>query len=780
VKYEYGPPGAPENGVGRIVRVVDDAGAETRGYGKLGETIRSTRTVKPLKPNDSPQTFETRFEFDSFGRMLRLWYPDGEELTYTYDAGGLVNHAEGHRPATKHWDEATEVYLTTLGYDEFGARRHAVLGNTATTTWKYEADTQRLKHVDTASQGRTLQALTYTYDLVGNVKTLTNALGEPTGRRSGAVSYTYDYDDLYRLTTAAGTALSRPGVVDRFKTTYAFDEIHNMTRLDQKHWLTTANDPDNETAHPPHTNHVFDYAYGSAGPHQATKIGDRNLVYDANGNTLRECRDHGDSSCEANSDKLRRYFWGEENELNAVIDGGGWNVTRFIYDAGGQRVAKLGRGGESITIGQFFALKGRKAATKHVFVGETRVASKLLPSPGWEPSWSEGTTVSGPVVDVTDPTSGCDPSSYAPQKCPIDPAANPVMDKRPDTTKIKPATYYYHSDHLGSTSWVTDQNGRVHEHVEYFPYGEVWRDARYDSDGDPVHRQQFLFSSKEMDEETGLYYFGARYLDPVRARWSNPDPILAKLLPAGGRDGGLSGASTTNDRLIPDLPGMGGVYNPPNLGLYSYSHSNPLKLQDRDGNSPMLVGAVVGFVGGGLVGGGLSIASDLWNDREVDWGQAGRSALKGAIGGAIAGATFGLVAPAAGSLAMQAVNAGASRLVANAAGAAVGAGSSALGDAVAQGSAMALGWQDEFSWGELGVSTAVGAGFGAVGREFRVAGVRIAPFGNRAGNPKGTLPHYHRGIPNPKKPGQSLPDQGMSRHRPWDAKPKDKSFWDRF
>ncbi|WP_242337471.1 MULTISPECIES: SpvB/TcaC N-terminal domain-containing protein [unclassified Anaeromyxobacter] len=573
VKYEYGPPGAPENGAGRIVRVVDDAGAETRGYGKLGETIRFTRTVKPLKPNDSPQTFETRFEFDSFGRMLRLWYPDGEELTYLYDAAGLVNHAEGHRPATKHWEEATEVYLTTLTYDEFGARRHAVLGNAATTTWTYEPDTQRLKHVDTASQGRTLQALTYTYDLVGNVKTLTNALGEATGRRSGAVSYTYDYDDLYRLTTATGTALSRPGVVDRFKTTYEFgDEIHNMTRLHQKHWLTTANDPDDETAHPPHTNHDFDYAYGDAGPHQATKIGDRNLVYDANGNTLRECRDHGDAACQANSDKLRRYFWGEENELNAVIDGGGWNITRFMYDAGGQRVVKLGRGGESITIGQFFALKGRKAATKHIFIGETRVASKLLPSPGWEPSWSEGTAVSGPILAGTavETVSGCDPSTYQPQKCPIDPAANPVIDRRPDTTKIKPATYYYHSDHLGSTSWVTDQNGRVHEHVEYFPYGEVWRDARYDSDGDPVHRQQFLFSSKEMDEETGLYYFGARYLDPVRARWASSDPMLASYLP--GQEVGES------------LPGRGGIFRTENLSLYLYAHASPVVLQDPDGN----------------------------------------------------------------------------------------------------------------------------------------------------------------------------------------------------
>ena len=293
---------------------------------------------------------------------------------------------------------------------------------------------------------------------------------------------------------------------------------------------------------------------------------------------VRECRDHGDTSCQANSDKLRRYFWGEENELNAVIDGGGWNVTRFMYDAGGQRVVKLGRGGESITVGQFFALKGRKAATKHVFIGETRVASKLLPSPGWEPSWSEGTTVSGPIVDGTtvETVNGCNPSTYQPQKCPIDPAANPVIDRRPDTTQIKPATYYYHSDHLGSTSWVTDQNGRVHEHVEYFPYGEVWRDARYDSDGDPVHRQQFLFSAKELDEETGLYYFGARYLDPVRARWLSSDPILSELMSENPRD--LSR----------------------NLSLYSYVLNSPLSYVDPDGRDAVILHGGLGGVAAGV------------------------------------------------------------------------------------------------------------------------------------------------------------------------------------
>jgi RHS repeat-associated protein len=108
-------------------------------------------------------------------------------------------------------------------------------------------------------------------------------------------------------------------------------------------------------------------------------------------------------------------------------------------------------------------------------------------------------------------------------------------------TKVRPETYYYHPDHLGSTSWVTDQHGKVHEHVEYFPYGEIWREPKSDRDGAGVKGQRFLFSGKELDEETGLYYFGARYYDPVRVRWASVDPALNDLLTERGRSNRNSG-----------------------------------------------------------------------------------------------------------------------------------------------------------------------------------------------------------------------------------------------
>ena len=81
-------------------------------------------------------------------------------------------------------------------------------------------------------------------------------------------------------------------------------------------------------------------------------------------------------------------------------------------------------------------------------------------------------------------------------------------------------TYLYHPDHLGSVSVVSDQKGLPYERVEYLPFGEVWIEET-----DPATGYiPFRFTSKELDEETGLYYHGARYYEPTISRWMSADP----------------------------------------------------------------------------------------------------------------------------------------------------------------------------------------------------------------------------------------------------------------
>jgi RHS repeat-associated protein len=117
---------------------------------------------------------------------------------------------------------------------------------------------------------------------------------------------------------------------------------------------------------------------------------------------------------------------------------------------------------------------------------------------------------------------------------------------------------------------VTDEGGRVFQHLEYFPFGETWVEEKSNT-----QRTPYLFTGKELDEDTGLYYFGARYYDQRTSVWASVDPILDKYLPTG------------NKEKDGKLPGMGGVFNSFNLGLYSYGDLNPIKFFDPDGNSDL-------------------------------------------------------------------------------------------------------------------------------------------------------------------------------------------------
>ena len=145
-------------------------------------------------------------------------------------------------------------------------------------------------------------------------------------------------------------------------------------------------------------------------------------------------------------------------------------------------------------------------------------------------------------------------------------------DNNGDNAEQREKRYYYHSDHLGSAQFVTDWRGRQYEHIEYTPYGELW----IEEVAAGLDKLPFRFTGKEMDEETGLYYYGARYLDPKYSRWLSGDPALNDYIPKAPID---DEAKKHNE----NLPGMGGVFNVVNLHLYHYAGNNPVKYTDPDG-----------------------------------------------------------------------------------------------------------------------------------------------------------------------------------------------------
>ena len=111
--------------------------------------------------------------------------------------------------------------------------------------------------------------------------------------------------------------------------------------------------------------------------------------------------------------------------------------------------------------------------------------------------------------------------------------------------------YYSHSDHLGSTSIVTDETGNVVEEIGYLPFGAtLFRNAYNGSSWESAYR----FTGQEFDEEYHLYNYNARLYDPIMSRFITPDIIVPQ------------------------------PYNPQSLNRYSYVLNNPLRYIDPSGH----------------------------------------------------------------------------------------------------------------------------------------------------------------------------------------------------
>ena len=90
--------------------------------------------------------------------------------------------------------------------------------------------------------------------------------------------------------------------------------------------------------------------------------------------------------------------------------------------------------------------------------------------------------------------------------------------------------YFYHTDHLGSSSWITDASGAVNQHLQYLPPDSYRDGENYIHQRNSSWNVPYTFSGKEKDAETGYSYFGARYYDSDLSVWLSVDP-LAHLYP---------------------------------------------------------------------------------------------------------------------------------------------------------------------------------------------------------------------------------------------------------
>jgi RHS repeat-associated protein len=515
VSYTYGAPGAAGdvngNRAGRIARVTSQMGQEERFYGRLGEVVKEVKSIVTAQTPNAPEVYTTLYQFDTWNRLMRMTYPDGEVLTYAYDSGGQVNFAQGQKSGF------TYSYLNRLEYDKFEARALVEFGNNVRTRYAYDARTRRLCGI-TSDKGsgatpgcvssvdgtlpvqNAIQNLLYVYDNVGNITAIANSIPVPQPNQfGGPTKQTFAYDDLYRLTSSAGTYNFSPSKTRSYALNLGYDSIHNILSKSQSDVVTQ---PSGTPIEQKKTSYLFNYAYNPSGassvrPHAPAHIGNRTFSYDANGNqTGWDNDDNG---------QRRTIVWDEENRIQSLFDNG--HEKTYKYDDVGGRIIKRGPQGETVYVNQYFTIRNKEIGTKHVFADATRLVSKLMKQDK--------------------------------------PGANPQ-----GKTPVEKDLYFFHPDHLGSSHYITDTQGQIFEHLEYFPYGETWVEESTNT-----QRTPYLFTGKEFDEETSLYYFGARYYDPRTSVWQSADPI---------------------DRFNAKSPTIG-------LNLYQYGLLNPIRHFDPNG-----------------------------------------------------------------------------------------------------------------------------------------------------------------------------------------------------
>ena len=256
----------------------------------------------------------------------------------------------------------------------------------------------------------------------------------------------------------------------------------------------------------------------------------------------------------------RRLCWDEQNRLQGVKDNR--YLSYYQYDAGGDRTYKLTGKGELQNISgnwQYYYLLDNatlyaspylvatdRGYTKHYYAESERIASRiggggLGDALGSrlvdEESFSAHQAASAEHFDAVTYCLGADAQ-------PVDDLLLFLYDWR-DSVQPEDESYWYHPDHLGSSSWITDKAGKAVQHLHYLPWGEDYVNQRTGS-----FSSMYTFSAKERDSETGLSYFGARYYSSDLSIWLSVDPMSDKY---------------------------------PSMSPYIYCANNPVKLVDPNG-----------------------------------------------------------------------------------------------------------------------------------------------------------------------------------------------------
>ncbi|HWW73909.1 MAG TPA: RHS repeat-associated core domain-containing protein, partial [Pyrinomonadaceae bacterium] len=411
--------------------------------------------------------------------------------------------------------------LTGVDYNARGQRLTCAHGNGVVTAYEYDPETFRLRALTTtrpgtfAADARTVQALAYTYDPAGNVTRVADTadIQNVVFFRNQRVepSADYTYDPLYRLKRATGrehlgqnggalnapqqvsdddsprAGLASPGdgnAMGNYVEQYECDPAGNILRV--IHQVASGG-------------WTRRYSYAEPGRVDAAETGDRlsatslpgddpqgpysaHYAYDEHGNTT-------------SMPHLPRLTWDAHDRLQSVtrqqVNSGMPETTFYFYDAGGERARK-------VTYRQASAGAAGSRKSERLYLGGLEIYREY--------DGAGALTLERETLHVMD------------DKRRVALAETLTAGQDAGPTRL---VRYQHGNGLGSSALELDDEAEVVSYEEYFPFGATSYQAVRSQTEAP---KRYRYTGKERDEESGLYYHGARYYAAWLGRWASCDP----------------------------------------------------------------------------------------------------------------------------------------------------------------------------------------------------------------------------------------------------------------
>src|SRR6266446_1106170 len=726
---------------GNLLTKTDQAGRVTTFC--YDNVNRLTSTVDPAQKT-------TAYEYNARSQMTAVVDAVNQRYEFVYDAVG------------RRTQEKKDTATMSFAYDAVGNRSQRTDYNSAVTNYTYDALNRltTISYPDATSAAYGYDALsrlttgtnptgtdTIAYDNRSRVSSVTDVFGQAVGYTydansnrtqlslNGGTSATYQYDVINRLTQLADAAslnstfsydvtdkLTSRTLPNGVVTTAQYDGLNRLTRLTHSKGANTLADFQYQFNAVNNITQMTD----SAGAHNYTYDPLDRLTTATHPSQSNESYTFDDVGNRTASHQGSSYTYQAFNRLVVA------NGASFGYDATGNLTSKTDASGSWTYTWDYEnrlkqAIKPGAVTVTYAYDALGRRVQRTS---------STGSTAKF-VYDGADVVRDLDGSGSTI----ADYLNGPGIDNRLRQTSGGTASYFV-IDHLHTTRALSDSTGNITSNLSYDSFGNVMSGSA---------ATRYTYTGREIDSDTGFMYYRARWYDPQHARFLSEDPIgllaAINLYAYVANDSVNSNDPSGLERLQP--------YHLKGLTSPQTCECHTMDSEADDDSFLSLMGSYGKGVANGFADSAIGsvelpidfirdpaeTASGIMNDIDMRIQTIGQIAAHPIAG---KDAIIDAIVTLGPNKAME-----------------------ILGNAGGQ----AIFFKSAGEVGEMA----------RYGREIEVGeSCRIAPFGNRTSHPTGRWPHYHRRVPDPKRPGEGLRDQGIGRHRPWDTKPTDRSWKDRF